>query len=73
MTLSDVSGSGGRQPKTGDLDPTIEGQTKQTMENIGKILAAAGLEHKDAVFTNVYFLDSAAYKGPDVREAQLRL
>jgi 2-iminobutanoate/2-iminopropanoate deaminase len=59
-----VSGSGGRQPKTNELDPTIEGQTKQTMENIGQILAAAGLEHKDAVFTNVYFLDPAGYKGP---------
>jgi 2-iminobutanoate/2-iminopropanoate deaminase len=59
-----VSGSGGRQPKTNELDPTIEGQTKQTMENIGQILAAAGLEHKDAVFTNVYFLDSNGYKGP---------
>jgi 2-iminobutanoate/2-iminopropanoate deaminase len=58
-----VSGSGGRQPKTNELDPSIEGQTKQTMENIGQILAAAGLEHKDAVFTNVYFLDPNGYKG----------
>ena len=59
-----VSGSGGRKPKTNELDATIEGQTKQTMENIGQILAAAGLEHKDAVFTNVYFLDPDGYKGP---------
>jgi 2-iminobutanoate/2-iminopropanoate deaminase len=59
-----VSGSGGRKPKTNDHDPTIEGQTRQTMENIGQILSAAGLEHKDAVFTNVYFLDRDGYKGP---------
>lgn len=59
-----VSGSGGRQPTTNELDQTIEGQTKQTMENIGQILAAAGVEHKDAVFTNVYFLDPNGYKGP---------
>jgi len=59
-----VSGSGGRQPKTNELDITIEGQTKQAMENIGQILATAGLEHKDTVFTNVYFLDSSGYKGP---------
>jgi len=59
-----VSGSGGRQPKTNALDPTIEGQTKQTLENIGQILRAAGLEHKDTVFTNVYFLDANGYKGP---------
>jgi 2-iminobutanoate/2-iminopropanoate deaminase len=59
-----VSGSGGRKPKTNELDATIEGQTKQTMENIGQILSAAGLQHKDAVFTNVYFLDPDGYKGP---------
>src|SRR5690606_11532793 len=58
-----VSGSGGRKPDTNELDTRIEGQTKQTMENIGQILAAAGLQHKDAVFTNVYFLDSDGYKG----------
>jgi 2-iminobutanoate/2-iminopropanoate deaminase len=59
-----VAGSGGRKPKTDELDSAIEGQTKQTMENIGQILAAAGLEHKDAVFTNAYFLDANGYKGP---------
>lgn len=59
-----VSGSGGRKPKTNELDSTIEGQTKQTMDNIGQILKAAGLQHRDAVFTNVYFLDPEGYKGP---------
>jgi 2-iminobutanoate/2-iminopropanoate deaminase len=58
-----VSGIGGRPPGGGELDPTIEGQTKQAMQNIGQILAAAGLEHKDAVFANVYFLDPNGYKG----------
>ena len=59
-----VSGIGGRTPKTNELDSTAEGQTKQAMENIGQILTAAGLQHKDAVFTNVYFLDAGGYKGP---------
>lgn len=59
-----VSGSGGRKPAGGDLDPTIEGQTKQAMENIGQILSAAGVTHKDDVFANVYFLDPAQGKGP---------
>jgi 2-iminobutanoate/2-iminopropanoate deaminase len=59
-----VSGSGGRRPVTDELDPTIEGQTRQAMENIGQILKAAGVEHKDAVFTNVYFLDADGYRGP---------
>ena len=35
------------------------------MDNIGQILAAAGLTHKDAVFANVYFLDPAGPKGPN--------
>lgn len=59
-----VSGSGGRNPKSNELDPTVEGQTKQTMETIGQILAAAGLTHKDAVFANAYFLDPQEGKGP---------
>jgi 2-iminobutanoate/2-iminopropanoate deaminase len=52
-----VSGNGGRKPKTDELDESIEGQTKQTMENIGQILAAAGLTQTDTVFANVYYLD----------------
>lgn len=59
-----VSGSGGRKPDGSELDPTIEGQTKQTMANIGQILAAAGLTHKDDLFANVYFLDSGQGCGP---------
>lgn len=59
-----VSGSGGRKPAGGELDPTTEGQTKQAMENIGQILKAAGVTHKDDVFANVYFLDAEKGKGP---------
>lgn len=59
-----VSGSGGRKPGGGDLDPATEGQTEQAMANIGQILAAAGLTHKDDVFANVYFLDANRGKGP---------
>jgi enamine deaminase RidA (YjgF/YER057c/UK114 family) len=58
-----VSGSGANNPKTNAVDATIEGQTKQTMETIGQILAAAGLAHKDAVFTNVYYVDPDGPKG----------
>ena len=52
-----LSGSGGRKPKTNDLDATAEGQTKQTMDNIGAVLTAAGLKWSDTVFANVYYLD----------------
>ena len=58
-----VSGSGGRKPNSNELETAIEGQTKQTMENVGRILAAAGLTHKDAVFANVYFVDPDGAKG----------
>ena len=58
-----VSGSGGRKPNSNELEETIEGQTKQTMDNIGHVLAAAGLTHKDAVFANVYFVDPDGPKG----------
>jgi 2-iminobutanoate/2-iminopropanoate deaminase len=59
-----VSGIGGRKPDVDEVDPTIEGQTRQTMLNIGQILAAGGLKHEDTVFANVYFLDPQGYKGP---------
>jgi 2-iminobutanoate/2-iminopropanoate deaminase len=59
-----VSGNGGRDPKTNAVAPTIEAQTKQTLDTIGQTLAAAGLKHKDTVFTNLYFLDPDGPKGP---------
>jgi 2-iminobutanoate/2-iminopropanoate deaminase len=59
-----VSGSGGRKPDGSPLDATIEGQTRQALENIGQILKAAGLTHKDDVFANVYYLDAEQGKGP---------
>ena len=52
-----LSGNGGRKPKTNELDATVEGQTKQTMDNIAAILTAAGLKWTDTVFSNVYYLD----------------
>ncbi len=54
-----LSGQGGRHPKTNELDPTIEGQTKQTLDTIGEILKAAGLGFENTVMANPYYL------GPD--------
>lgn len=56
-----VSGSGGRNPETNEIDPTIEGQTQQTMDNIGQILKAASLDFSNSLFANVYFLGSDNY------------
>ncbi len=58
-----VSGSGGRNPKTNEIPADMEGQTDQTMKTIGAILGAAGLDHEDAVFVNLYFLDPEGYQG----------
>lgn len=48
-----VSGQIGRAPD-GSLSDTIEGQTRQTIENIGRILHAAGCDYKDVVKATVY-------------------
>lgn len=39
-----ISGQIGINPKTGNLSPTLEGQTVQIMENIRAILQEAGLD-----------------------------
>jgi 2-iminobutanoate/2-iminopropanoate deaminase len=51
-----VSGNGGRDPKTNQVVPSVAGQTKQAMENIGQILKAAGADFDQTVFTNAYYL-----------------
>jgi 2-iminobutanoate/2-iminopropanoate deaminase len=58
-----VSGTGGRNPQTSSLDPSVEGQTLQSLANIGAVISAAGLELKDTVFANAYFLDADGYRG----------
>jgi 2-iminobutanoate/2-iminopropanoate deaminase len=56
-----LSGQGGRNPKTNELDPTIEGQTKQTLDTIGAILKAAGLGFENTVMVNPYYLGPENY------------
>ena len=56
-----LSGQGGRNPQTNEIDPTIEGQTKQTLENIGTILKAAGLGFENTVMVNPYYLGHDNY------------
>lgn len=51
-----LSGQGGRNPQTGEVAADVADQTRQTMETIGHILAAADLSYDNAVFTNVYYL-----------------
>ena len=48
-----VAGQVGRGPD-GTVGATIEEQTRHTIENIGKVLRAAGCDFKDVVKANVY-------------------
>jgi 2-iminobutanoate/2-iminopropanoate deaminase len=48
-----VAGQVGRGPD-GNVGATIEEQTRYTIENVGKVLGAAGCDFKDVVKANVY-------------------
>lgn len=49
-----TSGQLGLDPATGTLPEGIEAQTRQSLENIGAVLAAAGMGYKDVVKTTVF-------------------
>lgn len=49
-----TSGQLGLDPATGELAQGIEAQTRQSLENIGAVLAAAGMEYGDVVKTTVF-------------------
>ncbi len=49
-----TSGQLGLDPVTGTLPEGIEAQTKQSLENLGAVLAAAGLGYGDVVKTTVF-------------------
>ncbi len=56
-----ISGQVGRQPD-GVLGSTIEEQAKQTIENIGMILRAAGCDYKDVVKATVFITKSEYFQ-----------
>ena len=49
-----VSGQGGRDPVTGELGETADEQARQTLQNIGTILEAAGLSYDNTVLASSY-------------------
>jgi len=58
-----VSGTLGTLPDSFDLAPGGTGpQTKQTLENISKILRAAGAEMSDVVKVSVYLADMTTFR-----------
>lgn len=52
-----ISGQVPINPQTSQLAVGIEAQTRQTLENIGGILKAAGLDYTDVVKTTVLLAD----------------
>ena len=52
-----LSGQLGLDPKTGELREGIEGQTRQSLENIGAILTSIGLDYAHVVKTTVFVKD----------------
>jgi 2-iminobutanoate/2-iminopropanoate deaminase len=59
-----VAGQVGRNPASGQLaGDTIEAQTRQTLENIGTLLRAAGCDFKDVVKTNAYITRPEFFQG----------
>ncbi len=52
-----ASGQLGLVPETGELPEGIVAQTKQSLDNVGAVLKAAGYDYKDVIKTTV-FIDS---------------
>jgi reactive intermediate/imine deaminase len=59
-----VSGQGGRDA-AGTLPGTIEGQARQTLQNVKAIVEAAGLTMEHVVYCQVYLSDMAHYDAMD--------
>lgn len=49
-----TSGQLGLDPATGELAQGVEAQTKQSLENLGAVLAAAEMSYGDVVKTTVF-------------------
>lgn len=56
-----ISGQVGRAPN-GQLGNTIEEQARQTIENIGMVLRAAGCDYKDVVKATVFITKSEFFQ-----------
>lgn len=52
-----ASGQLGLDPVTGALPEGVQAQAKQALENVGAVLAAAGLTYADVVKTTVFLAD----------------
>ena len=56
-----VSGSIGRDSKTGQVPDDFEQEVKNTLENIGAVLKAGGMTFDNAVAVNVFLTDMSLF------------
>ncbi|HEY2293323.1 MAG TPA: RidA family protein [Thermoanaerobaculia bacterium] len=56
-----VSGQGG-EDKDGKIPATFEAEVKQSLDNIGTVLKAAGMSPADVVSAQVYLTDGALFQ-----------
>jgi reactive intermediate/imine deaminase len=56
-----TAGQGGHHPETGELPEGIEAQTRQALENVEAILAAAGSSLAAALKITVFIADRGDY------------
>jgi 2-iminobutanoate/2-iminopropanoate deaminase len=63
-----VSGAGGDDAKGNIVSPNIVDQTRQTMENLKKVLAASGSDFSHVVKVNIFLTDMDHM--PDVRKVR---
>lgn len=57
-----LSGNIGQDPATGKVPPAFGDEARQSLDNLGKVLKAAGLGWEDVVKVNVYVEDMARYE-----------
>ena len=55
------SGQLGLIPETGALAEGLEGQTRQALDNLGVVLAAAGMDYSNVAKTTVFVSDMANF------------
>jgi reactive intermediate/imine deaminase len=56
------SGQGSRDPQSGKHPEGISAQAKQTLENVGEVLKAAGMGHRNVVWVNPYMENFKQYE-----------
>jgi 2-iminobutanoate/2-iminopropanoate deaminase len=54
-----TAGNTGRNPETGVTPDDIQGQTRQTLENLKRVVEAAGSSFANVVKVNIYLTDIA--------------